>query len=580
MTVGPISAENYKAATDRVADGIATALVVTAAIVTTALTGGAAASIWIPVLVTAAAGVAGMGIKYAIKGGRYGSEEMMFDLASTIIQAATAGIGAAAGAALRGGGKAVGALSRSWRMSEQALATAAAGSGKAATQALPALTLGQELFVGALSSGFAGGANAAINPDAWRGDNYASDIIHGILRGSVSGALGAGVTRGVVGGVTNASRGLGARMGASRALAGGGTLEQAQRAASRTSRLFGTSALTEVGGRAVGSAASAAVSRAGEIGYDEMMLGRHMTAGQFWSEIGSAAGQSFIQGIGEGVADRAIRGCSRSRMREHAFTTRDDIHDYRRRGAEATVAEGRRRGPDPARGARRGSAGPAPPRPSVPLRSPSPSRTSRSLRPTLGVDEESAIVPVRPLAEGDEEGAAPLLPPRAANDDEPVVARSLEGEGNEPERKLGKVPPAPVRMELNPTNMLSMGAIEDGAVFIHPNATSLEAANDNYRMLIQADPTREAAIYRNAETGQYIVIQGSQHRVMTVDPMGHLRVRGIHEGVPLARGAGKDVLGRGDWVMDAALPSDHPGERVERISSPATPPEPTATSAS
>src|SRR5690606_26666446 len=196
MTVGRESAAAYRAATDRIADMIATALVVTAAIVTTALTGGAAASIWIPVLVTAAAGVAAMGVNWAIKGGRYGSEEMLFDLASTIIQAATAGIGAAAGVALRGGGKAVGALAKSWRMSEQALATAAAG-GATASKALPALTFGQELFVGALTAGFAGGANAAIAPDSWRSDDYARDILVGIVRGAVGGAIGAGTARSV-----------------------------------------------------------------------------------------------------------------------------------------------------------------------------------------------------------------------------------------------------------------------------------------------------------------------------------------------------------------------------------------------
>ncbi len=556
MTVGPISAENYKAATDRVADSIATALVVTAAIVTTALTGGAAASIWIPVLVTAAAGVAAMGVKYAIKGGRYGSEEMMFDLASTIIQAATAGVGAAAGAALRGGGKAVGALGRSWRMSEQALATAAGGGGRAATQALPALTLGQELFVGALSSGFAGGANAAISPDAWRSDNYAASILHGIVRGSMSGALGAGVTRGVVGGLTNASRGLGARMGASRALAGGGTLEQAQRAASRTSRLFGTSALTEVGGRAVGSAASSAVSRAGEIGYDQIMLGKHMEAGEFWNQIGSAAGQSFIQGIGEGAADRTMRGLSRSRMREHAFTTRDDIHDYRRRGAEATTAEGRRLGliapsePSAPRPPGAPSTRPAP------VAEPEPARPVA--RPTLGVDEEGAILPLRSPGGSDEQASASARAPRAANDDEPIVARTLEHDESDRPQNSGKPPPVPVQVELNPTNMLNLGAIEDGAVFIHPRTESLEAANDNYRMLTQADPTREAAIYRNADTGQYIVIQGSRGHVMTVDHQGHLRVAGIHEGVPLARGPGK-ALGRGAWVLEQHYHPTAPG---------------------
>ena len=61
MDLAKLSAESYTMATDRIAAALTTALVVIAAVVTTVLTAGAAASIWIPVLVTAGAGLVGMG---------------------------------------------------------------------------------------------------------------------------------------------------------------------------------------------------------------------------------------------------------------------------------------------------------------------------------------------------------------------------------------------------------------------------------------------------------------------------------------------------------------------------------------
>ena len=592
MTVGKISAETYKAATDAVADTIATALVITAAIVTTALTGGAAASIWIPVLVTAAAGVAAMGVKYAIKGGRYGSEEMMFDLATTIIQAATAGIGAAAGTALRGGGKAVGALSKSWRMSEQALATAAAGGTKAATKALPALTFGQELFVGALSAGFAGGANAAINPDSYRSDNYATDILHGIIKGAIGGAVGAGVTRGVMGGVTSVARGMGARSGAAEALSKGMSATDASRFATARSRLFGTSALTEVGGRVLGSAASGMATRAVEIGYDAEVRGKRMSWGQFWNELGSAGLQNTIQAFGEGAIDRAIRARSRTRLREHAFTTRDDIHDYRQRGAQAVVDEGIRRGI---------------------IKPPATPDASASIapvsRPTVAVDEQGRPLPLpRPDENGpglprpaaDEEAAGPMAQRRADEDEQPLPPLRPEAEGEErPTTRPGHEidageDGAPVRMHdpevdgplllrtadktitaandnpgkpvhvkiaLDPAAMVSMGRIPADSIFVHPDSKSLKAANDNYRALLKADPTREAAVYKNPVTGEYFVIQGGPGSVASVM---HGEVKGLQGGArSVSRGGVPEE--RGHWVIEYHYHPNREGESGTHI---------------
>src|SRR5262249_54255634 len=103
MDLAKLSAQSYTMATDRIAAAVTTALVVVAAVVTTVLTVGAAASIGIPVMVPAGAGLIGMGLTASIKGGRYSRDEMARDFAMTIITAATAGLGAAAGTALRGG---------------------------------------------------------------------------------------------------------------------------------------------------------------------------------------------------------------------------------------------------------------------------------------------------------------------------------------------------------------------------------------------------------------------------------------------------------------------------------------------
>jgi len=171
VAMAKIYSSAYTQATDRIANFITTALMVVAAVLTTVLTGGAAASIWIPVLVTAGAGLIGMALTATIKGGRYTRDEMLRDLVMTVVQAATAGIGAAVGAGLRGGAGAAKALASSMRMSEQALAAAA---GQQAM--LRGLTLAEEMAIGAGSSAISGAVGAAVDPTARRSDDYGMGI--------------------------------------------------------------------------------------------------------------------------------------------------------------------------------------------------------------------------------------------------------------------------------------------------------------------------------------------------------------------------------------------------------------------
>ncbi len=527
MTIGQISAENYKAATDRIADSIATALVVTAAIVTTALTGGAAASIWIPVLVTAAAGVASMGVKYAIKGGRYGSEEMMLDLASTIVLAATAGIGAAAGAALRGGSKAAGALATNMRLSEQALAAAATGA--TATRALPGLKLGQELFIGALSSGFAGGANAAINPDSYRSDNYASDILHGIVRGSVSGAIGAGVTRGVAGGMGSLARKAGAASGAREALSRGASLDAAARLGSLRSRLYGTSALTDVGSRALASGVSGMVSRGVELGYDRTVMGKNITWNQAIDDLGAAFIQNLVQGFGEGAVDRMIRNYSATRRAEHDFTIRDDAADFRQRGRAAMETEARRMGLLTPDGQFGDGVGVAP-------------------RPTMGVDERGALVtnaePEGPIAvrtadeptaqaarRADGEAVEPPARLRSALGDDEGPARLRSGSDFDDEvTKPGiriQHPEFPDGVNLSPGALDRLPPILPDTVVRGVDPTDGAQARQNYDIMRARTPDSEVLLAFNPTTGEYMAVQGLP-RSVTPPPEGWITLRHSH----------------------------------------------------
>lgn len=161
----------------------------TAAIVTTALTGGAAASLWIPFLVTLGAGVLAMGATAAIKGSRYSRDQVLTDLATHIVSAATAGIASAATAGIRGamaggmtGGKAaISALAGNMRVSERALGLVSRGM--LAVDDLPAfMALGASLGDDAVRLGLTSADDLAAL--AARGAGGADDIVNAATRSS------------------------------------------------------------------------------------------------------------------------------------------------------------------------------------------------------------------------------------------------------------------------------------------------------------------------------------------------------------------------------------------------------------
>ncbi|MBV9931284.1 MAG: hypothetical protein JO013_10105 [Alphaproteobacteria bacterium] len=540
VALSRVSADNYTQSVEKIATFITTSLVVVAAIVTTVLTGGAAASIWIPVLVTAAAGVVGMGVNMAMKGGRYGRDEMVRDIVSTIVQAATAGIGAAAGAGLRGGSAAVKGLAGSLRMSEAKLAEMA---GK--TVALRALSLGEEVAIGAGTSALASGATTALDPATRRGDNYWSDVLHAIGRGAAGGALGA----------------VGARLGskgfelAAQKLGGG--VSRAAMAAARAAgkseaevvkageKALAEHIVVEVGTRAFASGTSGALSRGGEMLYDKEVRGQETDWGEILHEMGAAAFQNFVQGLGEGVADRGMRAMSASRREEHEWVQAHphDPHappltrDGDPGAEEATALAARSRkssAPQEEARAAPAEAGTPPPHGEEPRAAQKP---EAKRAPAASPEPEEAV----PHAIAKGSGAVEKLI-EAANDNGPTQRR----------------------IALSATNMIELGPIAEGTVFVHPNSTSREAANDNFGRMVLADPKREVAVYRNPITGEHIVIQGGATVVGAINAEGKLIGKGS-DGRAYAWQSVLDSKG-GHWVLEHHYHPNQPGEFGTHIS--------------
>nr|WP_299913681.1 hypothetical protein [Sphingomonas bacterium] len=555
VAMARVTSTSYTQATDRIASFITTALMVIAAVLTTILTGGAAASIWIPVLVTAGAGLVGMALTASIKGGRYTRDEMVRDLAMTIVQAATAGIGAAVGAGLRGGAGAVRTLATTMRVSEQALAEAASK-----TVMLRGLTLVEEMAIGAGSSALSGGVGAAVDPAARHGDDYGMGIFHGILRGALGGAVGAGVTRGVTSGLGSLARGVGARSGASMVLARGGSLELAARVAQMRSKALSTSFLTEVGTRALASGLSGAATRVTDIGYNRVALNQKMTAGQMFEEIGWAFVQNAVQGFAEGTADRGMRSMSATRADEHAFTTLEQHHEFREAAMEAVIEQGRKRGLlPPAEAAPR----PAPQLEGAPAARLPAGTEEEAPRRIAAVDEKGAILP----APHHEEEAARLARMVDPEGEGPLVARTADEDAAPGKIKIAANdnPGAPVhvRVSLADTEMVSAAHLPADSILVHPDSHSRVAANDNFGRMINADPSREVAVYRNPVTGEFIVVVGAERSVASIRLGGELE-RGNGKGtLPVSRDGVPEPGGH--WVLSHHYHPNRKGEAGTRL---------------
>jgi hypothetical protein len=554
IALSRITADNYMASVDKIANFVATALVVIAAVVTTALTGGAAASIWIPVLVTAGAGLVGVGLNMAIKGGRYSRDEIVRDLVSTVVQAATAGIGAAAGVALRGGTPALKALAGTMRMSEKALAEVAAKSaGKAIGEAaiLRSLTLAEEVAIGAGTSALASGANAAFDPASMRRDDYWSNILHSMGRGAAGGGLGALGARGGSKAFEWASKKLGSSVSQkamATALAAGKSEAEAIKAGERA---LAKHWANEIGGRAFGSAASGMASRGGEMMYDKEIRGQKIGYGEILHEMGVAGLQNFIQGVGEGTADRYMRGSRASRAAEQNWQDKqhgmaaDEGKPHEHAGSGDAEAETARvmgtLGVSEAPAAKPGTEGaasggkPATPQAETPpaIKTGAPAEEGVKAHPLAG-DSSGEGVPIKPAfaeeeaarlakqVDPDAEGPDPAQKTRTS--EEEPVAHSLDDDNKTILKGANDDGPDAIHesMDLSKTEMVKLGTIPEGSVFIHPDSTNVQAANDNFTQLIGADPSREVSHLYNPITGENIIVQGGKTVVGVINAEGKL----------------------------------------------------------
>jgi hypothetical protein len=490
ITMASLVASDYKEATDRAANFVSTAIIAVAAIVSTALTFGAAASIWIPVLVTAGAGLLAMGTNALIKGGRYGRDEALHDLAMTVIQAATAGLGAAASAALKGGLPALRLVAGAWKIPQTAVRAAAAtealvaageiaegtalqAAERGATASLGrSLTLGEEFLVGGGSSAFAGGATAAIDMDAWREGRWGAGILHGIGGGFLGGGLGAGA----------ASLGAGAInrfAGGGRALLGLKALAEGERA----HPLIG--GLTRLSGAASAGFTQSVI----EGGYRAAAEGRDVRFGDLVSEGGWAALQNLAQSVGEHTVEEA--GEARHGARRPPTVPGEPVvpRTVEEHEPVRPVQPAQTRPAEPPQMRRTESAEARPAGTPTPAQPRAPVEPETAARPGPRRPGEEEAIPARRPAEEAEPHAGSRL-----TAEEPTAITHTTGSADAVEEHLIHWPDATVITDLHSPQ--------------DPNR-----ANLNYHEAIQAQTSMEVGLYRSAVTGDFVVVQGNDLRI-------------------------------------------------------------------
>jgi hypothetical protein len=363
VALGQITAQNFTRAVDEAANWITTALAVVAAVVITIATAGAA-SILLPMLLTAALGLAGVGITWALKGGRYSRDDLTRDLANVAVQTIVAGVGAAAGLYMRAGamgGRAVGTMMGRLSMAEGKLAA------HLGMEELAKLTLKQELMLGALNGVLGNVGGAMADPRAWREGRVGDEIWHGMARGAVSGMIASATMRPLSG------------LGQDASLA------------------------TRIGARAMLTGVSNSATKAWDLAYDAHRGAYTGSLDDALGEIGTAGATGVLQGGfeagGEHFGERS--GLAERLQNNHVGENRET----------------------PGRGA--GAAHPAAEAPPQVPASELPDTARRAPPPGMGIDENGALVPhalmhddeVGPLRTSDREerGGGRSLP-EPAND--------------------------------------------------------------------------------------------------------------------------------------------------------------------
>lgn len=559
--------DNYNAATDRMANFLVTALVIAAAVITTALTGGAAASLWIPMLVTAGAGLVGIGLSASIKGGRYGRDELVRDIAMTVITTLTAGIGSAGGVFARGaatGGMRGGmtalrlvarrGLAQGLRISEAGLERSMSRLGmRMAASGHWAADIG----IGAVSGALNSGVGAAFDPTN-RGEGYWDNVWSAAGRGLVGGGLGAVGTRGVMAVVGRAGQGVAGALGqrsANSAVRAGLSTEAAMTRALVTMRRVNW--VSGGIGRSLGNATGNALGRIGELGLDPRMT---------WDQVMSEARLAFVQGLVQGAMEHAVDPGNHNPFRaRHAEAgeaelrsmTREQRADYANlvQGALGMVMNAPR--PQAATGgtdvspstthvaSANGAETPPPaPKSAVPVDADGAEPTPRPHESPV-IDE----TPVTPRAARDEGGTTPTHP----GDDGPGGPRLQSALGADEDTKPNRLVAVTVPAEgidLTPGAVGPNQYVPQGSVLRATDPSNPLLAVRNYLALMEASPYREALIAFNQDTNTYLVIQGGPGDV-TPPPAGYITLRHSHPAITTTDNA---------MALTAALPSGLQGD--------------------
>lgn len=534
-----MNAESYKQAVDRIATGVVMGLMVLAAVITTFVTFGGAAAIWGPVLITAGAGLVGMGLTSAIRGDRYTKAEIQRDLVMTFVQAATAGLGAWAGAGARGAGtaaKGAQAAAKGAANTEKLAAQVAATAGKQSlSTGAKALNFGKEVVVGGATNSINSAVGAAMDPENRRLGKSGEKALDSGFNSFMGGALGAALTKPFAA--------LGKPFGAA-------------------------------GQRVMGNVGSGFTSRLTEARLHHVAGEAH----ESWAES--------LETAKEGIAQDAIQAFGEHHADNFAHSR------YLKKRRAALLASARQDGAAPTASKRPQADTPLKPAPDtapVPAALPETPQLAEpqtraaivhdavpsELRPTVDAAITPEISGTSKVADADT--VTPPFMPKTVDDSVPqtvtehipqntdgeaTVAKTIDAD-NDNGPDAPRVEPILARTALQNSGMLEMGSIPDHSVFVHPDPGDLMAANDNFGSLILHDPTREVAHIYNLDTGESIVIQGNEKRVGTINAKG----KQTGQDAPFAYGWTKLLNGKaaGRWVLRSHFHPNAPGSAITNL---------------
>lgn len=510
LATSRLVADNYNQATDRMASFITTGIAIVAGAILSVCTLGIGTAVAVALI----AGGMTILVNSSMRGGRYGRDDFTRDLVSMAVQALTAGIGAGVG-----------------QVARAAKAAEAAGKGAAAAFA-NGLSTSQRLLLsasrhpiilqgalGAVSSGI----STAADPAMRRRDDYGDQVLGAIFRGGAGGVVTAGISHGITTGLSRVAQNQAVNRTMAAALARGASPEAAVRLAARAALVAQRSRAVEYGVRMLSGTAGATLGRGAELGFENLYGTGHHSAADIFREMRTAFVHAAIQNSIEAVGARYRRTSTAAGRAEDAIDRQLERRNAREMAEAAFEREMARAGVKES-GATEASPAPAP-----------------TLPPHMSEAELADPPAIRAI--GDEDGAPRPRTLEGANDNGPPAA-------------------APVRMraDLAAGEMLRLGRVAEGSVFVHPDSQSLKAANDNFATLVNADPQREAAVYRNADTGEYIVIQGAATEVALIRSDGEIHGPGV-----TAYPASALAAPGGHWVLHSHFHPNMPGERGTRI---------------